>query len=276
MATTKNEYDHLLIEAARSVLLELSRLLSEYQESIVVVGGSVPGLLFDQQKQAHIGTIDIDLALDHNTIQEIGYRSIMELLLKRGYRQSDHPYTFFRSVTISGKEIKVEVDFLAPEYGGTGKKHRTQKVQDMHPRKARGCDLVFLNPVKVMLEGTLPGGGKDQAMVRVSSIVPFIIMKSQALNDRLKEKDAYDIYYCLMNYPDGLDALAEEFHSFLQYPQVLEGLDILAKKYLSPGHVGAAFVTDFLEITDPESRDLVRRDAYERVNYLLRKIGIIK
>ena len=198
MGTTKIEYDHFLVEAARSVLLELSRLLSEYQEGIVVVGGSVPSLLFDQEKQEHIGTIDVDLALDHNSIQEIGYRSIMELLLKRGYRQSDHPYTFFRSVTINSKEIKVEVDFLAPEYGGTGKKHRTQKVQDMHPRKARGCDLVFLNPVKVMLEGTLPGGGKDRGMVRVSSIVPFIIMKSQALNDRLNEKDAYDIYYCLV------------------------------------------------------------------------------
>jgi predicted nucleotidyltransferase len=179
-------------------------------------------------------------------------------------------------VTINGKEIKVEVDFLAPEYGGIGKTHRTQKVQDMHPRKTRACDLVFLDPVKVMLEGSLPGGGKDRGMVRVSSIVPFIIMKSQALNDRLKEKDAYDIYYCLVNYPDGLDVLAGKFLTYMQYPLVLEGLDILAEKYKSPDHVGAVFVTDFLEITDPESRMMVQRDAYERVNYLLRKIGIIK
>ena len=94
MATTKTEYDHFLVEAARSVLLELSRLLSAYQEGIVVVGGSVPSLLFDQDKQEHIGTIDVDLALDHNSIQEIGYRSIMELLLKRGYCQSNQPYIF--------------------------------------------------------------------------------------------------------------------------------------------------------------------------------------
>lgn len=36
-------------------------------------------------------------------------------------------------------------------------------------------------------------------------------MKAQALNSRLKEKDAYDIYYCLTNFPDGMDALVEAF-----------------------------------------------------------------
>ena len=32
MAATKNEYDHLLVEAAQSVLLELARLLHDYED----------------------------------------------------------------------------------------------------------------------------------------------------------------------------------------------------------------------------------------------------
>jgi len=32
-------------------------------------------------------------------------------------------------------------------------------------------------------------------------------MKGMALDDRLKEKDAWDIYYCIQNYPGGLDHL---------------------------------------------------------------------
>jgi len=41
MATTKNEYDRLLVEAAHRVLLEVARLLYDYRDGIVLVGGSV-------------------------------------------------------------------------------------------------------------------------------------------------------------------------------------------------------------------------------------------
>jgi hypothetical protein len=81
MAATKIDYDQTLVEAAQRVLLELARILHEYHQGIVVVGGSVPGLLFSPPSQDHIGTIDIDLALDHRKIQEVGYRSILKILL---------------------------------------------------------------------------------------------------------------------------------------------------------------------------------------------------
>ena len=231
MAATKNTHDHLHVEAAQSVLLELARLLHEYEDGMVVVGGAVPGLILDQTRQDHIGTTDVDIALDHNTIQEVAYRSIMQLLHHRGYQRGEQPFIFYRSIPVDGQEIKVEVDFLAAEYGGTGKKHRTQVVQDLRPRKARACDLAFQNPILVTLEGILPGGGKDRATIRVASMVPFLMMKAQALVGRLKEKDAYDIYYCLVNYPGGSDGLAETFRQFPEHPLIQEGLNILAEKF---------------------------------------------
>jgi len=273
MATTKQNYDHLLVQAAHSVLLELAHLLREYEDGMVVVGGSVPSLILDQARQAHIGSIDVDIALDHNAIQEVGYRSIMQLLINRGYEVGDQPFIFFRNVLLDGQGIKVEVDFLAGEYGGTSKKHRTQDVQDMRPRKARACDLAFQDPIQIAIEGVLPEGGKDRATIWVSSIVPFLIMKAQALKGRLKEKDAYDIYYCLTNFPDGLDGLVESFHQFPEHPLVQEGLEILAEKFITPNAVGPVFVTNFLEETDPDTRSMIQRDAFERIQYLLRKIG---
>jgi hypothetical protein len=44
-------------------------------------------------------------------------------------------------VVIGGQTYGVEVDLMSGEYGGTGKRHRTQRVQDVKPRKARGCDF---------------------------------------------------------------------------------------------------------------------------------------
>ncbi len=273
MATTKNEYDSLSVEAASRVLLELARLLYEYREGIVIVGGTVPSLILDPSMPEHIGSIDVDIALDQYVIQEIGYRSIMQLLSKRGYARGDQPFIFYRTLQIDEREITVEVDFLAGEYGGTSKKHRTQVVQNMRPRKSRACDLAFLNPIQVSIEGTLPEGGKDRASIQVVAIVPFLMMKAQALSSRLKEKDAYDIYYCISNFPGGVDALVEDFRSFPTHSLIHEGLSILKEKFSSPDAVGPVFVSMFLDETDPDTRAFIQRDAFERVQYLVDTLG---
>jgi hypothetical protein len=207
-------------------------------------------------------------------LQEAGYRTIKELLLARGYREGSQPFIFHRTVQQGGREIVVEIDFLAGEYEGTGQSHRTQKVQGVRARKARGCDLAFDAPTEVTLHGVLPGGGEDTARVRVASIVPFLTMKGIALAERLKEKDAWDVVFCFQHYPGGVDALIQEFRPHLTQGLVQEGLKNLAEKFASPNHVGPKFVADFEELTDPEARALVQRDAYERVQYLLQGLGI--
>jgi hypothetical protein len=132
------------------------------------------------------------LALDHRNLRDDGYKTIRKLLLDRGYEEGEQPFVFERK--IEGKEFVVEVDFLAGEYGGTGKGHRHQKIskQNMRPRKARGCDLVFDNPEQMTIEAELPSGAKDAVNLRIASIVPFLIIKAMALRDRIKEKDAWD------------------------------------------------------------------------------------
>ncbi|MBD2181888.1 hypothetical protein H6S82_00280 [Planktothrix sp. FACHB-1355] len=270
----KRDYTQMAVEAARSVLLELVRILGEYRNEIVIIGGWVPELLLSEAQQRHIGSTDVDIALNHRTLQAAGYKTIQELLLARGYREGRQPFIFSRTVTVNDREIVVQVDFLAGEYEGSAKSHRTQEIQDIRARKARGCDLAFELFTEVRISGTLPGGGIDSASLRVASIVPFLVMKGMALYDRLKEKDAWDIYFCLYNYPGGLDALVEEFKPHITRGLVREGLSKIAEKFASPSHIGPVFVSDFEELSDPVEREFLQRDAYERVNYLLTQLGI--
>jgi hypothetical protein len=274
MVISRTDYAAEAVEAARSVMLELIRLLGEYRDDMVIIGGWVPDLLLPAAGTKYIGSIDVDLAVDHRKISEAGYRTILEHLTKRGYTRGDQPYIFFRTVVVAGREIKVQVDLLAGEYGGTGKSRRHQRVQDIMPRKARGCDLAFEMASEVTIEGTLPGGGKDSAVVRVAGIVPFIVMKSMALADRMKEKDAWDIWFCLTFYPGGPGALADAFQPHLQNRLVTEGLGKLKEKFASPEHTGPKWVADFDEIDDPETRAMRQRDAYERVAGLLARLGL--
>jgi hypothetical protein len=272
---TKVDYGKREVEAARSVLVELIHLLGEFRDAIVLVGGSVPPLLFRETAKDYVGTLDVDLALNHITIDDETYQTIRNALLKRGYKEGSQPFIFFREVpTEAGDPVVVEVNFLSGEYGGTGKSHRTQKIQDVRARKARGCDLAFDNFVTVEMEAELPDGGKDRVTCKVAAVVPFIVMKGMALADRMKEKDASDIYYCLTHYPGGLDRLIEEFQIYIGDGLVQEGLLKISDKFASPGYIGPKQVADFEGITDVEEREALQRDAFERVNYLLEKLGI--
>ena len=272
---TRTDYMGDAIAAARSVLLELTRLLGAYREHLVLVGGWVPELLLPEAQPKHVGSLDIDLALDHRKLGEPEYRTIRELLTGRGYKQDDRqPFIFHRYVTVNDRDIRVEVDLLAGEYEGTGKSRRTQKVQDVRPRKARGCDLALDMAAELELHGTLPSGAKDSAIIRIATIVPFLVMKGMALADRLKEKDAYDIYFCIKRYPGGIDGLVAAFALHKTHGLVAEGLAKIAGKFTEPNSFGPTAVADFEEAQDPDDRALIQRDAYEQVSTLLRRLGV--
>ncbi len=272
---TRRDYTAEAVEAAKSVLIELTHLLGEYRDNIVLIGGWVPELLIPQEPRPHVGSIDIDLALNHMKIREEGYRLIEELLTSRGYYQErdKQPFIFFRDVPFGDSFIKVQVDLLSGEYEGTGKAHRTQAVQGIKARKARGCDLAFEMVREIYVEGEIPGGGVDRVTVRIASIVPFLVMKGMALDDRLKEKDAWDIYYCLLAYPGGIDALVEEFRPHLSHGLVREGLGKIATHFSSLKSIGPKFVADFEEAVDPEEAERIVRDAYERIHAFLNRLG---
>jgi predicted nucleotidyltransferase len=271
---TRRDYTAEAVEAARSVLIELVHLLGEYKEDMVLIGGWIPEVLLSVKGVPHVGSMDVDIALNHQKIHEEGYKMIQDLLQSRGYRQGEQPFIFYRTVDVKGKGINVQVDLLAGEYEGTPKKHRHQRVQDIHARKVRGCDLVFEMSEEIRIEGTLPNGAHDAVTVRVASIVPFLVMKGIAMETRMKEKDAYDIYYCVLNYPGGIDALAEEFKPHLYHGLVKEGLQKVAGKFFSEKAFGPKSVVAFEDIDDLDEQERIQRDAYERVNDLLIKLGI--
>jgi len=121
-------------------------------------------------------------------------------------RMMTSPFIFYRDVTLDGETVKVEVDLLAGEYEGTGRRRRTQKIQDARARKARGCDLVFSieDGEEILISGIRPDGHRDSVRIKVAGVVSFLVMKGMALADRENEKDAYDIYFVLKNFPEEL------------------------------------------------------------------------
>lgn len=98
-------------------------------------------------------------------------------------------------------------------------------------------------------------------------------MKGLALG-RKKTKDAYDIWFCLRNHPEGLDDLIEKFKPYKDAKLVKESLLIISDKFESTSHIGPSSVADFLELSDSEKIEEIRLDAYMRVDYLLKGLGV--
>ena len=63
---TQTDYVAGQREAARRVLIEIGNILRDYRSKMMVIGGWVPDLYFPDK--GHIGSIDVDLLLDHNSL----------------------------------------------------------------------------------------------------------------------------------------------------------------------------------------------------------------
>lgn len=269
---SRQDYRSGQVEAARCVLIELTQLCSEYRDHMLVIGGWVPELMFPGE--GHIGSIDVDVLLDHANLQDAGYATIARVLESNGYRK--HPQHFFsyvKTVIVNSIPFDVDVDFLAGREGGTTDARRSQHVQGIKALKTRGANKAFDFPVQIVkLSGRRPDGALDSADVRLVSVVPYFIMKSEALG-RGKRKDAYDLYFVLRRYPGGCRALAAEFVPFVDQPMVKSMEEKLWEKFGSIESAGVKDVVDFMEASG-EDAERVARDAYERMRAFLLELGM--
>ena len=270
---SRQDYGDAKVAKAREVLAAVFRALGEYREHILLVGGWVPPILLPSASEQHCGSLDVDIALDHTAIDEDCYKRISELLEELDFTvDPTNRHRFVRTFEVEGDEFKVYVDLLAPEYGGRGKKHEHQHVQDIEARKSRGCDLAFKHPVALKLDMVLPNGAKTVVSLQVAGVAAFVVMKAFALEGRQKSKDAYDIVYCLEQFPGGVEAVAKEFSQLGDHGLIREAMGFLADAFRSTLHEGPIAVADFRELAPGVERDVVVRRAFELVDELVRLV----
>ena len=265
--TSDEDSDAMLVNDLSNDIEEFE----EYEDEIRVVGGWVPDLMFPQE--GHVGSVDVDIMINHLTLQDEGYQNMSRILQKNGYKEHPKKYfSFVKTVMVDGISYDVDVDILAGMYGGTQSKRRSQHVQGIKALKATGGNFAFEFPAqKISVEAERPDGAIDVANVSVVAVVPYLIMKTAAMG-RGKAKDAYDIYFIIKHYIGGVRELAKEFEPVRDKNIVIEVKDKLAGKFASENHAGPKDVADFMDLEDEESIEMIKRDAYEQVQALLNLI----
>jgi hypothetical protein len=276
------DYDDRTTHAVKSVLIEIGQILGSFQGKFAVIGGAVPWLLLNNEEMPHVGSLDVDLGLDAEALGDGEYANLVEALKEKGYehREKLKRFQLVRAVPVTdgGAPIDIIVDFLMPRDAEITK-NKPPIIDNFAVQRADGADLALRFYQLVAIEGPMPEGGKNRVEVAVCSIPALLAMKGYALHGRHKQKDSYDVYYCIRNYTGGVEALVEGCRPILEHPSGVQGYKHIAAKFNTPEDYGPTSVRQFVQdtaILGERTPDQWQQDAFGQVNAWLKALGLIK
>lgn len=267
----RDEYGSRQTSAARRVLVDLGQVLADYQDCLVVIGGWVPDLLLPEAGEPHVGSIDVDLAIDAVRLADGRYAEMLQLLLNtRRYRMGAKPFQMVVKVDLGDGEapVQVDVEFLASRQIKL-KKNRPPLLAGFRVLQADACDTAFRDPVVVSVDGPMVTGALNQVSLRVTDLSDFVVMKAHALAKRDKPKDAYDLCYIL---EERRQEVADNWRTRTSEDDVVKAIEFLKEKFASTEAYGPQQVVNFHNASDPLERAITARRAYELVQSCLARI----
>ena len=270
----REDYTERQVEAARRVLVDVGRVLAQFADCMVVVGGWIPDLLLPDADEPHVGSIDVDLALDARKLREGRYAELLKLLLTTGrYKPGAKGFQLVVDVDLKDGEraVQVEVEFLTPKDVRL-KRKGPKLLADFRVLQADGCGAAFHAPVEHQLSGQNVRGARNTVRLRVASLADFLVMKAHAIGGREKPKDAYDLCYCLQNCTGGFAKLAHDWKGRLGEKDVARAVELLREKFATPDAFGPQQVVEFYNSPGAEEQAMQARRAYELVQGFLGRI----
>jgi hypothetical protein len=274
------DYDDRTTTAVKTVLVEIGQILGSFRGKFAVVGGAVPWLLLGNEEMPHVGTLDVDIDLDPEALGDGEYATLIQALRANGYEQREtlRRFQLIRRVPVvdGGAPVDVVIDFLMPRDAEIVK-NVPPLISDFAVQRADGADLALRFYQMVAITGTMPSGGTNRVEVAVCSIPALLAMKGHAVNGRHKQKDAYDIYYCVRNYPGGIEALAEACRPLLTHESAKRGYRLIAEKFDSADSYGPTSVRLFVEdsqILGDRTPEQWQQDAFGQVATWLQELGV--
>ncbi len=265
------DYSDRQVKAARRVLVDLGQVLAAFIDCLVVVGGWTPDLLLPEADEPHIGSIDVDLALDAAKLNEGRYAELLKLLLDtKRYRHGAKDFQLVVDVDLmdGDKPVQVEVEFLAPKQVKL-RKNKPKLIIDFRVLHADGCAAAFHAPVELKLPGHNVSGARNTVRLRVASLADFLVMKAHAIGGRDKPKDTYDLCYCLEQFPGGMEKLAADWRQRVKEKDVARAVEILREKFAEVDAFGPQQLGEFHSALDDEMQAMHARRAYELVQKFL-------
>ncbi len=256
---SKSGYSASALLRAKATCLSIAQALGEDLFSkVVVVGGLVPALLYQSTEipilGAHVGTLDLDLAMDLVVLDEEQYETIEERLISSG---------FSPDAKETGKIVRqrwrsekgATVDFLLPPVPPDTE---GAKIQSLTAQFAaitmRGLDLALKERIWVHLDGVDLETRRVQREIPVCPPHVFVALKALAMDGRDEPKDAYDLYFALAADAKKPEGLGQALGALRPHDAVGRAIESISKHFATVDSRGPKDVCRF--VGEPENTDL--------------------
>lgn len=251
------------LDWARSLCLELATILGGFfEEDVTIVGGLVPPLLISEEDleagaDVHPGTMDVDVALSLALLDESRYSALSERLRQAGFQPGtteDGDVTRQTWVVQAEGDGEMELEFLI---GPPSEEAEPGSLQDLEGDFAAwvipGMQLSFDDRERVTLGGrTLRGEEVEEEDVWVAGPGAFVVLKALAFGERGYNKDAYDLYYVIRHYGEGVQDVAGRLTPLLDDPGAMKALNLLRRRFRTVDAPGPSRAAAFLGREDDD------------------------
>lgn len=273
-----SQYDEATTARCERALVTLLGDLGPWGDRIYLAGGLAPRYIVGELPDGvspHVGTTDVDLviglALGDETPET--YRTLESNLRKSGFTAGNSSFRWHLDV----EGVSVILEFLcetdAVEPGRIFKPKGEAVGSNLGAFNVRGARLVQRDHIELRLEGQrLDGGGISRVTVRVAGILPYVVLKILAFQDRHENKDAYDLIFCLLRHDGGpAEAGRVAGHSPVAHEsQVVEATTLLAERFRDTAQDGPTAYGIFLSAPgDEDEAARLRQEAVATVRQFL-------
>lgn len=252
------------LDWARSLCLDLATSLGGFlEEDVTIVGGLVPPLLISEEGleagiDPHPGTMDVDAALSLALLDESRYSALSERLRQAGFspgRTEEGNVTRQTWVVRTEGDYEMKLEFLIAPPSDEAKPGTLQDLEgDFAAWIMPGMQLSFADRERITLSGrTLRGEEVDEAHVWVAGPGAFVVLKALAFGERGFNKDAYDLYYVIRNFGEGIHDVAERLSALLDSPAAIDALEILRSRFQTIDSLGPMRAAAFLGREDDDA-----------------------
>lgn len=270
-----SDYTREATERCERVLVTVLGNIGPWREHVYLAGGLAPRYLVGELPDGvrpHVGTTDVDLVIGLSLTDESveAYKTLAANLKDGGFEQGEPSFSWTRDVD----GITVLVEFLC----------ETDQVEEgriFKPKQGLGATLSAFNVSGALLAARdfieidveaerLDDGGRSTVAVRVANLLPFVVLKINAFQDRHENKDAYDLIFCLRNYADDPAETGRALAAsrIAEDEQVTAALGLLEERFANAELDGPGAYAGFLA-EDDEERDQLRREAVAVVRGVL-------
>jgi len=276
------DYDEETTARCERALVTLLGDLGPWRQRVYLVGGLAPRYIVGRlpaDARAHVGTTDVDLVVTLllGTEEPEAYRTLKTNLEKSGFHQEEPSFRWSRSVDGATVLVEFICETDAVALGGIFRPKGESTGSGFTAFNVRGAQIVGQDFVEVDIESDrLDGGGRSRVTLRVANLVPFVVLKILAFQERHENKDAYDLVFTLLNSQGGPKAAgqASSRSPVASHRQVKDATQLLSERFAGVEQDGPTAYADFLaETGEEEERARLRLEAVVTIREFLAGFG---